>query len=385
MRPLRIGVCCYPTFGGSGVVATELGLALAARGHRIHFVTTGVPRRLNHCPSNVTLHEVAVRDYPMFSRPPYSLALASKLVEIAQWKKLDVIHVHYAIPHSASAIIAKDILGAEAPPIITTLHGTDITTLTDDPDYRPIIRWSIERSDAVTTPSLWLQREVATRLDISKSIDVIPNFIDTAHYTPVGKDHDAVRALFVSNGYRPLKDHTSVLIHVSNFRPVKRIDRVVDVFARVCQQRDARLILVGDGPQRSQAEARVRQLGIENYVRFLGKVRDFIDILRSSDLFVLPSASESFGLAALEAQACGVPVVATDVGGVSEVVTHGETGLLTPVDDAGAMTRAINELLDDAPRRSTMKRAARDRALRHFQPAPTIDRYERLYWRLLER
>lgn len=383
MRPLRIGICCYPTFGGSGVIATEMGLALATRGHRIHYITTGVPRRLNHCPSNVTLHEVGVRNYPMFNQAPYSLALASKLVSIAQWKNLDIIHGHYAIPYAASAIMAGEILGDKAPKIVSTLHGTDVSILGTDENYRPVIRWAVEKSDAVTTPSLWLRDEALNRLDMTESAEVIPNFVDVNHYSPQRRDRASIEALFVGHEDEALQPHHPILIHVSNFRPVKRVETVIDVFAKIDEEHSARLLLVGDGPQRSQIEAKVRRLGLEHRVRFLGKLRDFAHILSAADLFILPSESESFGLAALEAQACGVPVIASDVGGLPEVILHKATGLLTPLGDDQAMIAAINSLLNDTPRREEMKRRARERALELFQLEPIIDRYERLYRRLL--
>lgn len=384
VRHLKIGICCYPTFGGSGIVATELGLALAARGHRIHFITTGVPRRLNHCPSNVTLHEVAVRSYPMFSQPPYSLALASKLVAVAKWKQLDILHVHYAIPHAASAVMAKDILGSDAPKLVTTLHGTDVTMLAHDEDYRPVIRWSIDRSDAVTTPSQWLLDDVCSSLKLSQTLSVIPNFVDVEQYTPEGRDRDVIQGLFVGNGYKPLAPHHPVLVHVSNFRPVKQVHQVIEMFHRVNQSRESRLVLVGDGPQRSQVEAQVRRLGLEHHVRFVGKVRDVVRIVRAADLFVLPSASESFGLAALEAQACGVPVIASAVGGLPEVIVHQETGILTQLNDVQAMAEAAVALLDDPARLDAMRRASRERAVERFQRDAVVEQYEQLYMDVLE-
>ena len=383
MSSLRIGICCSPTFGGSGIVATEIGLALAARGHRIDFITTGVPRRLSHCPSNVTLHEVSVREYPMLSSTPHSLALASKLVSIAKWKSLDLIHVHYAIPHAASAAMAKSILGKASPKLVTTLHGTDVTMLTDDVDYRPVIKWSIEQSDAVTVPSQWLHDETLNRLSISKSIDVIPNFVNTEEFTPDGDGRTAIEALFAHHDGQALRPDYPVLIHISNFRPVKRVEHVIEVFARLNPLLKARLLLVGDGPQRSQVEALVQQRDLAHRVRFMGKVRDFAHLLRASDLFLFTSASESFGLAALEAQACGVPVIASLVGGLPEVIQHGRTGILTPDGDISAMVKAVEGLLSDHSKRHQMAHEAREQVLHKFQRSPIVERYEQLYQRII--
>src|ERR1041385_4922955 len=329
---MRIGITCYPTYGGSGAVATELGLELARRGHEVHIISYASPFRLRgEFTERVTFHEVVPADYPLFERSPYALALAVKQHEVALREELELMHVHYAIPHAATAWLAKQMLKGERDlKIVTTLHGTDITLVGQDPSYYTLTKFSIEQSDRVTAVSAFLRDETYRAFGCGDcDVVVIPNFISTAEYHPPGDD-TCRRSLAPA-------DH-KVLVHVSNFRPVKRVTDVVRVFAGVRRALPATLVLVGDGPERDAAEQEVDRLALRRDVRFLGKVDNVADILRGSDLFLLPSETESFGLAALEAMACAVPVLASRVGGLPEVVTDGQTGFLTPVGDVAAMT-----------------------------------------------
>src|SRR5712692_1492267 len=325
---LRIGITCYPTFGGSGIIATEIGLSLARRGHRVHFICYDVPWRLEDFHENVFFHEVEVRDYPLFDHGHYALALASKMVEVSTYEKLDLLHVHYAIPHATSAYLARQILEASAPRLVTTLHGTDITVVGIDRSFLPITRFSIIQSDGITVPSEYLKQATHDNLNVPRSvpIEVIPNFVDTEKFKPVpSKRIDQLARLFA--GARPNFEGAArprVLIHNSNFRPLKRVEDVVRIFAQVRKTTPVVLVLVGDGPDRSRIEAMVRDLKLTGAVCFLGKQLNFLEVLQSSDVFLLPSETESFGLAALEALSCGVPVVASRVGGLPEVVIDGE-------------------------------------------------------------
>jgi len=374
--PLAVGVVCYPTFGGSGVIATEVALALAARGHDVHLFAYARPARLQD--DRVAFHKVEVRDYPVFHHPPYAMALASRIVDLARatprGRPLDVLHVHYAVPHATSALLARDVLRAEglpAPRLVTTLHGTDITLVGSDPTYRPITRHSIRGSDVVTVPSRYLRDETRARLDLADlPIEVVPNFVDADRFTPApDRDRPATR----------VRHAEAVLVHVSNLRPVKRAPDCVDVLARVAAVRPARLVIVGDGPDLGLIERRAAELGVADRVTLAGERHDVRDHLAEADVFLLPSTLESFGVAALEAMAMGVPVVATDVGGLPEVVAHGETGLLVPVGDVDALARATLDLVGDPARRMAMGRAARDRAVALFRTEPVIDRFEALY------
>lgn len=371
---LAIGITCYPTVGGSGVVATEIGLELARRGHRVHFVCAELPFRLDPAPG-VHFHPVRAARYPLFEHTPYALALTSAMVDVAQREALDVLHVHYAVPHATSAWMAREILGG-AVRVVTTLHGTDVTLVGPDPSYRAITRHSVIGSDAITTPSAWLRDEARARLDLRDApVDVLPNFVDTDAWRPSVGDRSRLAALF--------PDDAPVVIHVSNFRPVKRVDRVVDAFARVVARRPARLLLVGDGPERPDVEDRLRSLGLLDRTVLLGTVDDLPALVRECAVLHLPSESESFGLAALEALASGVPVVASDVGGLPEVVRDGETGFLVPPDDVAGMAARIGELLDAPGLRAAMGAAARRDALARFHTRPAVDRYEALYERVL--
>ncbi len=379
-RPLNIGITCFPTFGGSGVIASDVGLAMAARGHRVHFIARDLPVRLRGGHAGVLFHEVAEMDYPVLEHSgTYPLALASKMIDVALHEHLDILHVHYAVPHATAAWMAAQVLGPKAPRVVTTLHGTDITLVGRDPSLLPITRFSILQSDAVTTPSAALRQETYANLDIPADfpLEVIPNFVDTRRFTPQRR-RDVLRALFPS-----FSDDEGVLFHVSNFRPVKRIADVVDIFRRVAAQQPARLVLVGDGPDRTHAERQVREAGLSARVVFLGKQDAFEEVLGAADVFVLPSASESFGLAALEAMACGVPVVASNVGGLPEVVEHGVTGFLAPVGDTAAMASHVLTLLREKAVRKECSVRARGAVEARYQPEPAVARYEAVYRRVL--
>ncbi|MEZ4323093.1 MAG: N-acetyl-alpha-D-glucosaminyl L-malate synthase BshA [Myxococcota bacterium] len=379
---LSIGITCYPTFGGSGVLATELGMRLAHRGHRVHFICTDLPRRLDPDLPNIEFHRVESRDYPVFPHTPYSLALASKMVDVANHAGLDLIHAHYAVPHATSAWMAREIVPSLK--IVTTLHGTDITLVGSDPSYLPITRHSMVKSDALTAPSAALRDDTYARFGLDPEltpIEVIPNFIDTDEHTPLeGSDRPALMALF-----GPDLAGAPVIAHVSNFRPVKRVDRVIEIFARIVETRPCGLLLVGDGPERAAAEARVAEAGLSSVVRFVGALRNHQALLRECAVFLLPSETESFGLAALEALACGVPVVASAVGGLPEVVQDGLTGILCAPDDTSAMARATAALLHNPDRRGRMGREGREDAIARFRVDPLVDRYEAVYRRLLDR
>jgi N-acetyl-alpha-D-glucosaminyl L-malate synthase BshA len=363
---LRVGVVCYPTYGGSGVIATEVGMAMAERGHDVHFIGYEEPRRLRPGP-RVTFHGVEVRDYPVFHHPPYLLSLASKLVEVATWYGLDLLHVHYAIPHAAAAVMARDVLVREGrvrpPKILTTLHGTDITVVGSDPSYLPITRHGLLMSDAVTVPSRFLEAETRSRLALpGLPITVIPNFVDTERFHPLPSHTPAPEA--------------PRFVHVSNFRALKRVPDLVAAFAAVhCELPKAELVLIGDGPERSRAESLARNLGLGPSVRFLGRQDELTTLLAGATAFVLPSETESFGVAALEAMACGVPVVATEVGGLPEVVVDGQTGLLVPPGDVARLAGAMREIARHPERWALMAGAARARAVDVFRLDEQVEAY----------
>jgi N-acetyl-alpha-D-glucosaminyl L-malate synthase BshA len=364
---MRIGIVCYPTYGGSGAVATELGLALAQRGHDVHFISYAQPFRLKGFNEHVAFHEVKIGAYPLFEHPPYSLALAVMLHEVALKEKLEVIHAHYAIPHAMSALEAKELLGSQPIAVVTTLHGTDITLVGQDPSYFTITKYSIEHSDAVTAVSAYLRDETYRAFGCDTChIEVIPNFVDLAEFHPREPGtcgHGAAE---------------KTLMHISNMREVKRMQDVVRIFAKVREKLPARLVLVGDGPDRPLAEREAEALGVRSSVRFLGKVEDVATALRWADLYLLPTQVESFGLSALEAQATGVPVVGTAAGGLPEVVEHGVTGFLAPPGDVEAMAGGALELLGDAKRWKAASAAARERAAL-FATERVVPRYEDLY------
>ncbi|MFP5236286.1 MAG: N-acetyl-alpha-D-glucosaminyl L-malate synthase BshA [Acidobacteriota bacterium] len=379
---MRIGITCYPTYGGSGVVATELGIELAALGHEVHFISYSQPFRLNGRDGGIFYHEVPVSNYPLFEFPPYDLALASRMAEVAEFYDLDLLHVHYAIPHSVSALLARQMLAARGRrlPFVTTLHGTDITLVGLDRSYLPITRYAIQESDGVTSISEYLKAKTLADFNIDREIAVVPNFVNCDVYQPI-RDEDA-RACARKRFAAP---DEKILIHLSNFRPVKRVVDVVKVFAKVQQEIPAQLILVGDGPDRSAAEWLAHDLKIQSRVHFLGKQESVNELLPLADLMLLPSELESFGLAALEAMACKVPTIATRVGGVPELIDDGETGLLFPVGDVDAMAAAAINLLQSPDRLQTMRDTARRAAQKRFCTTLVIPQYVKFYGSLLER
>ena len=372
---MKIGITCYPTYGGSGVVATELGQELAARGHDIHFISYAPPIRMNPNDPHIHFHEVEVASYPLFDHPPYTLALATKMLEVFESESLDLLHVHYAIPHSVSAMLARSMAAPRRLPFITTLHGTDITLVGSNRSYLPITRFSIEQSDGVTAISQYLQHQTVKDFDIKRPIEVIPNFVNCDLYTR--KPQPALREKWAPN-------NEPILMHLSNFRPVKRLTDVVEIFALVRAKMPAKLVLIGDGPDRGAAEYLVRKKKLQKDVLFLGKQDQVYEKLAVADLFLMPSQLESFGLAALEAMACEVPVIATNVGGVPEVVEHGVDGFLVePGDVKGAASYAI-ELLSRADRGREMGHTARLNAKKKFCANDVIPAYESYYRRVLE-
>ncbi len=367
---MKIGITCYPTYGGSGVIATELGKALAQRGHEIHFIAYALPFRLLGYDERVFFHAVEVMAYPLFEHPPYTVALAAKMAQVAEAVGLDVLHVHYAVPHAVSAYLAKQILGAGGPLTVTTLHGTDITLVGNDPSLYSVTRFAIEASDAVTSVSTYLRDRTRAAFGVKQEIAVIPNFVDTAHFVP-GR-HAGLRARFAPGGER-------LLVHCSNFRPLKRVGDVIRVFAAVRQRMPARLLLIGDGVERPRALDLARELGVEKDVLDLSAQEEVACLLAQADLFLLPSEQESFGLAALEAMSCGIPVIATRVGGLPEVVVDGENGLLFPVGDVDAMAAGALALLEDDARWARIGGAARRHAVEWFDAARIVPMYEAYY------
>ena len=376
---MKIGITCYPTYGGSGVVATELGIELAALGHQVHFITYSQPFRLTGREEGIFYHEVPVSNYPLFEYPPYDLALATRMSEVAEYYELDLLHVHYAIPHSVSALLARQMLAARGRklPFVTTLHGTDITLVGLDRSYLPITRFAIEESDGVTSISQYLKEKTLAEFQIKNPIEVIPNFVNCDVYKPLD-DRAAARARYAAAGEK-------ILIHLSNFRPVKRVTDVVKVFAKVVERVPARLLLVGDGPDRSSAEWLAHGLGIQERVSFLGKQESVNELLPVADLMLMPSELESFGLAALEAMACLVPTIGTRVGGVPELIEDGVTGRLLPVGDTDAMANAAVELLSDSERLDEMGRAGRASAQARYCASRIIPLYEKYYEAVLTR
>lgn len=375
-QPMRIGMVCYPTYGGSGVVATELGKALADRGHAVHFVSNSLPARLDVFRENLYFHEVSMVHYPLFEHSPYVLALTGKLVEVVREQKLDLLHVHYAIPHATAAHLAREILAGQGirVKVMTTLHGTDITLVGKDPNYAPVVSFAIQQSDAATAVSDFLRDETHRYFDCRKKVVTVPNFVDLKRFTP--SQRPGLRERFCPEGHR-------LLIHISNFRRVKRIDRVVDWFHRIAQDVPASLLMVGDGPELPRAEQAVRELGLGGRVHFVGRQDPVESLLGVSDLLLLPSETESFGLAALEALACGVPVMSSDAGGLPELVEDGQCGIL--VSENGqeqGITQAV-ELLSNQQQLAQYRKAAIVRA-----SAYNLDRilpiYEALYRELLE-
>ncbi len=372
---MRIGITCYPTYGGSGVVATELGQELAARGHDVHFISYAPPIRMNPSDPHIFFHEVEVVSYPLFDHPPYTLALATKMMEVFESEALDLLHVHYAIPHSVSALLARSMAAPRRLPFVTTLHGTDITLVGSNRSYLPITRFSIEQSDGVTAISNYLLAQTLKEFDIKRPIEVIPNFVNCDLYTRT--DAKELRARWAPNG-------EPILMHLSNFRPVKRVPDCVEIFALVRAKMPAKLVLIGDGPDRGAAEYLVRKKKLQKDVFFLGKQNAVYQKLSAADLFLLPSQLESFGLAALEAMACEVPVIATNVGGVPEVVEHGVDGYLVDPGDVKEAGRYAIDILSRADRGREMGQRARINAKKKFCANDVIPQYERYYQGVLE-
>ena len=372
---MRIGITCYPTYGGSGVVATELGIELAARGHDIHFISYAMPVRITEASGHIHFHEVEMMNYPLFDHPPYTLALATAMANVAVNESLDLLHVHYAIPHSVSAYLARAMLKPRRLPFVTTLHGTDITLVGLDRSYLPITRFSIEESDGVTAISSYLRDITLREFDIHRPVEVIPNFVNCDVFTPAGEK--CRREEFAPKGEK-------VLVHLSNFRPVKRVSDVVEVFARVHQEIPSKLLMIGDGPDRTVAEWMVREKNLSPDVIFLGKQNQVQDLLNCADVLLLPSEIESFGLAALEGMASGVPPICSRVGGVPEVFRDGVEGFLVEPRDVQTMAARALEILTNPERHAEMSNAARQRALKHFCSKNIIPLYEDLYWRVIK-
>ena len=373
---MKIGIVCYPTFGGSGVVATELGKALADNGHQVHFITYNQPARLDFFSENLFYHEVSVSNYPLFDYPPYELALASRLVDVVRFEKLDVLHVHYAIPHASAAFMAKQILLTYGIyiPVVTTLHGTDITLVGKDRTFKPVVTFSINQSDGVTAVSQNLKEDTYKFFDIKKDILVIPNFIDLSRFSLKPKDH--FKKAIAPSGEK-------ILVHTSNFRKVKRTEDVVKIFAKVIKKIPSKLLMVGDGPERSMCEQLCRDLGVTDNVRFLGKQDAVEEILSVSDLFLMPSQSESFGLAALEAMACKVPVISSNAGGLPELNIDGVTGFLKEPGDVEGMAEKAIFILEDEERLAKFKENALAHA-KEFELSTILPKYENFYLEVIE-
>lgn len=372
---MKIGMVCYPTIGGSGVVATELGKWIADLGHEVHFITYKNPVRLGSFKPNIFYHEVIISDYPLFDYPPYELVLSSKMVEVARDYKLDILHVHYAIPHASAGLMAKKILAEEGVslPLITTLHGTDITLLGKSPSFEPVISFAINNSDVVTAVSEDLKQDTYKLFGVNREIKVIPNFIYPSHYSL--SPNEEFRKKIASDGQ-------PIVTHISNFRPVKRIIDVIDIYALILEKMDVRLLLVGDGPERCTAEQHCRKLGIESQVTFLGKVLNPIEPLKVSDLFLLPSNTESFGLAALEAMASGVPVISSNAGGIPELNTNGVSGFLRNVGDVRGMAEDALKILESSESLNNFKEGAKKRA-DNFRVDMIVPKYLALYLKLV--
>ena len=373
---MNIGIVLYPTFGGSGIVATELGKALASKGHKVHFITYNLPARLSHLGENMFYHEVMVSNYPLFDYTPYELVLTSKLVDVVEHEKLDLLHVHYAIPHASAAFNAREILKSKGIyiPFITTLHGTDITLVGKDPSFEPVITFSINQSDAVTSVSEDLKKDTYKHFNITREIEVIPNFICPQRHTAQSVN-EQLRAYYAPNGER-------IIMHISNFRPVKRVTDVVEVFARILNKMPAKMLFVGDGPDRYAAEQLCRKLGTCKHTSFLGKVKDVEEILILADLFILPSETESFGLSALEAMISKVPVISTNTGGLPEVNENGKSGFISNVGDVDDMSKNAIQILENDETLNRFKEGAFQRAL-EFDIDKILPLYEDLYSRTL--
>ncbi len=373
---MKIAIVCYPTHGGSGVVASELALGLAERGHEIHIVSYATPFRLSSFSQNLFIHEVDIASYPLFKYPPYALNLAATLADIHEAHHFDLIHAHYAVPHAASAFLAKHILRSEKLKVITTLHGTDITLVGADKSFYRVIKFSIEESDGITAVSNFLKDRTIREFDITRDIRVIHNFVETKHVAQ--NKEECAREKYAPNGEK-------ILMHASNFRPVKRVSDVIRIFDRVQKEIPAKLLLVGEGPERMFVQQLVKDLGLTDHVWFLGQ-QDYIEpVLKCADLFLLPTEQESFGLVALEAHNCGVPVIGANTGGLPEVVINGETGFLLPVGEIGMMAEKALAILKDEQLNSKLKHNARERAVNHFDRELILPQYEAYYEEILNR
>ena len=377
---MRIGITCYPTYGGSGVVATELGIELAALGHEVHFISYSQPFRLSGRDEGIFYHEVPVSSYPLFEFPPYDLALASRMAEVAEFCALDLLHVHYAIPHSVSALLVRQMLAAKGRrlPFVTTLHGTDITLVGLDRSYLPITRYAIQESDGVTSISKYLKEKTLEHFGVTRGIEVVENFVNCDVYSPIKDEVHRAEAR-----KRLAAPDEAILMHLSNFRPVKRVVDTVKIFAQVAREIPGRLVLIGDGPDRSAAEWLAHDLGIHSRVHFMGKQDRVNELLPLADMLLMPSELESFGLAALEAMACKVPSIATRVGGVPELIDDGITGLLYPVGDIDAMAAGVLSLLKDRDRLEAMRDAGRKTAQSRFCSTLVVPHYVRYYEEVL--
>jgi len=374
---MKIGITCYPTYGGSGVIATELGKELALRGHKVHIISYALPFKLSQYVENIVFHEVETSSYPLFEFPLYSLALASKMVEVAEFENLDLLHVHYAIPHATSAFLAKQIInGKRDLKIVTTLHGTDITLVGLEPSFLPLVKFSIDQSDGVTAVSRFLKEKTITNYNSDKQIEVIPNFVDTELFKP--NNENEFRKRIAPEGEK-------ILVHTSNFRVVKRVTDTIKIYERVNKIIPSKLVLVGDGPDRSDCERLCRELDLCDGVKFLGKQEGLVEILTSCDVFLIPSQSESFGLAALEAMAAGLPVVSSSVGGLPELVKHNETGFIAEIGDVDRMAKYVIDLLKNEKKYELFARNARQRAVDKFDTSKIIPLYESFYDEVLNK
>ncbi len=373
---MKIAMVCYPTHGGSGVVATELGMCLAQRGHEVHFISYSTPFRLRGFQENVFYHEVDVSAYPLFKYPPYDLSLAAQIMEVADEHSLDIVHAHYAIPHAISAYLARQMMRGKGPRVVTTLHGTDITLVGKDASFRAAVKFGIEESDGVTAVSNYLAEQTRDVFAIDREIRVIYNFVDTVRFAP--RTENCIRSRFAPNG-------EAILMHASNFRPVKRLTDTIEILARVRRHLPARLLLIGEGPDRQESHALAERLGLHDHVLYLGTQDAVEQLLGCADLFLLPSSEESFGLAALEAMSCGTPVIGTRIGGLPEVVEDGQEGFLLPVGDVDAMAAAALSLLRDPQKMAQMRTAARAKAQRYFRTETLVPEYEACYEAVLGR
>ncbi|MCL4105561.1 UNVERIFIED_CONTAM: hypothetical protein GTU68_057436 [Idotea baltica] len=373
---MNIGIVCYPTYGGSGVIATELGKSLAQRGHKIHFITYSQPIRLSSFTQNVNFHAVQIQDYPLFDYPPYESALASTMTDVAIYQELDLFHVHYAIPHASAGVMAREMLKSlgHHVPVITTLHGTDITLVGKNKSMEPVVTYAINQSDGITAVSGYLRDATYEAFDIKKEIEVIPNFVDTERFSRQDKEH--FRKIIAQNNEK-------IVLHTSNFRKVKRVEDVIRAFMHIRSEVKSKLLMIGDGPERATAEATCRELNLCDDIVFLGTQNPVEELYSIGDLFLMPSASESFGLSALEAMSCGVPVISSNAGGLPEVNKHGETGYVCDIGDVESMGKFGVDILQNAERWETFSRNAREEAMKYTLDA-IVPSYEKYYERVLE-